>query len=187
MNDIVEQVKESGEVSKLIGKLKKDKVEVEFNESQDEIDMLELDENSIKLRLEAVKDETTDEVKRLREEASKVLDKIATKKDALSKNLVKAYLVPLKYREYRLVQTAITEALFSSEKMNFDMDVKVSMMVQEKKFMTVFLCLRKKSNLNERYFDSLDDIVKISNNTLDKLHKVYAEEFELGENERKKS
>ena len=185
MNDIIEQVKESGEVSKILGKLKKDKVEVEFNESQDEIDLLELDEKSIQLRLEAVKDETTEEVIKLREDAIKLLDEIKTKKEVLSKNLVKAYLVPLKYRDYRLVQTAITEALFSAEKMNFDIDVKVSMMIQEKKFMTIFLCLRNKSA--ERYFESLDDIVKVSNNTIDYLHKVYCEEFELGENERKKS
>lgn len=185
MSDIIEQVKESGEVSKIIGKLKKDKVEVEFNESQDELDLLELDEKSIQLRLEVVKDETTDEVVKLREDAVKLLDEIKTKKDALSKNLVKAYLIPLKYRDYRLVQTAITEALFSAEKMNFDLDVKVSMMIQEKKFMTVFLCLKKRSG--ERYFESLEDIVKVSNNTIEKLHSIYSEEFELGENERKKS
>ena len=185
MNDIFEQVKESGEVSKILGKLKKESVEVTFNDTQDEIDMLELDEQTIQLRLDSVKDENTDDVVKLREEATKVLDEIKTKKEALAKNTVKAYLVPLKYRDYRLVQTAITEALFSAEKMNFDVDVKVSMMIQEKKFMTIFLCLRKKST--ERYFESLDDIVKVSNNTIDHLYKIYAEEFELGENERKKS
>ena len=185
--EIVSQAKESGEVSTLINKLKKDKVEVEFNESQDELDLLELDENSIKLKLEAVKNEDSEEVKKLREEANSLLEGFKTKREELNKNTVKAYLVPLKYRDYRLVQTAITEALFSAESMNFDTDVKVSMMIQEKKFMTIFLCLRNRADIDSRYFNSLEDIVKVSSQTIDKLHKIYSDEFELGEHERKKS
>lgn len=181
---ILDDVRQAGEISKSIGKLLKDRVLVQFNTNQSEIDSLESDEFVLKSKLNELKDESD---KELKDSLRKALDEIHSRQEELSKTTTKAYLVPLKYRDMRTVQTAITEAMFAVEGMNFDTDVKILMIMKEKKLMTIYLSLRKYGNVNERYFSSLEELVKISDRTIEELHDEYIKELLLTDEERKNS
>lgn len=187
LKSAVEDIKETGESAKALTKLMKEKVEVEFYVNQDKLDILEVDEARVNDGVKSLKESNDEEAKKKLEILSKVLEEIKAEKESLIVEKLKGYLVQLKYRDVRLVQTAVTEALTSTNGMNFDINTQILMILQERKLMTVYLSLRKHENLNERYFASLDEIVKVSDTTIDKLYDTYSQEFEFTELERKNS
>jgi len=182
---LLDSIKETGEQAKTIEKLLKDRVEVEIAENQDELDILELDESRLKYQMDILEKKGGDGLLKETGEIAKSLDEIGKRRVDISAKIVRAYLTPLKYREYRIVQTAVVEALISTESMNFDMDTRIAMVMQEKKMMIVYLSLRKYGNLSERFYTSLEEFVKTSDRTIDKLYSTYVSEFEIGEKERK--
>lgn len=180
----LEKVKESGDTAKIATKLSRGPVEVAINEKQSELDLLELDELTIKTNT-ANLDTDSENGQKLISESEKALQVIAERRVELEKHTTKAYIVPLQYRDSRIVQTAITEALLSVQGMGFDTDTRIVMVLQEKKMMTIYLALRTFSNTSLRYFKALEDIAKASDRTIDKIYEEYVKEFELTEEERK--
>lgn len=174
---VIADATETGAVAQIISKVMKDKVEVELNPHQDELDILDFDRSNV----EAARTSTVD--------ASLIDSRLAAievRRVELQRHVVKAYMVPLQYRDVRLVQTAITEAVLSTRGMGFDTNTQIAMVIKEKQLMTIFLSLRKHDNIGERYYASLDEFVKISDRTLDSLFESYIREFEIGEEEVKK-
>ena len=176
---LLDEVKNSGEVSKVIEKLQKDKVAVSFYVNQTALDLLESDREQLVERLKVEKnEEIVSAIKNAIEEINK-------KHDEMSKDVLHALLVPLKYRDKRTVQTFIHEAMLKTEAMNFDLDVRMMMVLQEKKYATIYLALRKKENVDE-YFYTLDEIVDVTATTISNLCDEYNKTFELTEPEIKK-
>jgi len=188
---LFKDIKETGEVAKSIGKLLKDKVEVSFNMKQSDIDILESDTETLQAKVDELKDKTDEESITLKKTLEDTIAEISKKKNELSEDLVKAVLVPLKYREMRIVQTAVAEAVMTTEAMNFDLNVRIVMVMQEKKLMTVYLALRKHNSVSERYFPDgeigLQEIVKLSDRTIEALYFEYIKNFVLTDDERKNS
>jgi hypothetical protein len=176
---LLDSVKESGEIAQAIEKLQKDKIEVVFYINQTSLDLLESDKSQLEERLKIEKDEETILA------IKKALEEIDKKHLELSKDVLHAYLVPLKYRDKRTVQTFIHEAMLKTEELNFDLDARMMMVLQEKKYATVYLALRKKENKDEKFY-KLDEIVDIASSTINNLYDEYNMAFELSEPEIKK-
>lgn len=183
--DLLNSVKDTGEQSRTMEKLLKDRVVVELVENQDELDILELDGSRLRNQIDAAKKRGDDESLKQVGEFERALDETEKRKSEVSAKTVRACMVPLRYRDYRIVQTSVAEALITTEGMNFDLDTRIAMVIQERKMMTVYLSLRKAGNLSERYYGSLDDFVKVSDRTIENLYNTYVSEFEVGEKERK--
>ena len=184
-DELLRSIQDGGEAAKTISKLLKDKVEVDVVENQDELDMLELEESRLIIQRDLLAGKEDDASKKTCDDINKILKEIETRKVEVAGKTVKAYLVPLRYREYRIVQTAVAEALISTDGMGFDVDTKIAMVIQEKKMMTVFLALRRRTNIDEKFYASLDEFVKTSDTTIDNLYTIYSKEYELTDKERK--
>ena len=184
-DELLKSIQDGGEAAKTVSKLIKDKVEVDIVENQDELDMLELEESRLILQRGSLVGKDDEASKKATDDINRVLKEIESRKVEVAGKTVKAYLVPLRYREYRIVQTAVAEALISTDGMGFDVDTKIAMVIQEKKMMTVFLALRRRENVDEKFYTSLDEFVKTSDNTIDRLYSTYSKEYELTDNERK--
>jgi cupin superfamily acireductone dioxygenase involved in methionine salvage len=176
---LLDDVKESGEIAQAIDKLQKEKVEVIFYVNQTSLDLLESDKSQLEERLLIEKEEET--ITALK----KALEEIAKQYEASSKDVIHALLVPLKYRDKRTVQTFIHEAMLKTNDMNFDLDTRMMMVLQEKKYATVYLALRKKDNKEEKFY-TLEEIVDIASTTINNLYDEYNRAFELSEPEIKK-
>lgn len=183
--NLIDSVREAGESARATEKLMCTHLDVEMCEHQDELDLLELDEARISERVKSLAEKQDEESKGRIKEMEAELVRIRDRRAELAGKTVKALLVPLKYRDYRIVQTAVTEALITTDGMGFDIDTKIAMVLQERKLMTVFLALRRRENPDERYFKSLDEYVKTSDRTVDDLYKSYVDSFELTRSERK--
>lgn len=183
--NIINSIRDAGEAAQATEKLLKTHIEVEMAEDQDEMDLLELDEARLTERLRSTDGKTDDASVGKRKDIEAELVRIRDRRTELAGKTVKALLVPLKYRDYRIVQTAVAEALITTDGMGFDIDTKIAMVLQERKLMTVFLALRCRGNPDERFFKSLDEYVKISDRTVDELYKSYVDSFELTRSERK--
>jgi hypothetical protein len=176
---LLDDVKDSGEVAKVIEKLQKEKISVKFYVNQTAMDLLDSDKQQLEGRLKVEKNEE------LISAIKMAIEEIVKKNEELSKDVLHAQMVPLKYRDKRTVQTFIHEAMLKTEAMNFDLDVRMMMVLQEKKYATVYLSLRKKENTNE-YFYTLDEIVEVPATTINNLYDEYNTAFELTEPEIKK-
>ena len=176
---LLDDVKNSGEVAQAITKMLKEKVEVNFYANQTQLDILESDRQQLEARLPVEKDQEIVPV------IKSALEEITKKQTELSKEVLHAILVPLKYRDKRTVQTFIHEAMLKTEPMNFDLDVRMMMVLQEKKYATIYLALRKRNNPEEHYY-TLEQIVDIPATTINNLYDTYNQEFELTELEIKK-
>jgi len=177
---LLEDVKNSGEVAQAIEKLQKEKVAVTFCVNQTSLDLLESDKGQLEERLKVEKDEETIVA------IKKALEEIEKRHTELSKDILQAVLVPLKYRDKRTVQTFIHEAMLKTNDISFDLDTRMMMVLQEKKYATVYLALRKKDNKEEKFY-TLEEIVDIASTTIDNLYTEYNKAFELSEPEIKKS
>ena len=183
--DVLSQIQESANISASVAKLTKGPVEVTVNENQGELDVLKLDELTIRANMGKV-DGSTDEGKSTLSEANSALEKITARRAELEKSNVRAYVVALSYRDHRIVHTAIAEAIMSVSGMGFDDSTKLVMVMQEKKIMTVYLTLREFTNPEKRFYKSLDEIAQVSDQTIDLAYEAYVKEFEIEPDERKK-
>jgi hypothetical protein len=68
---------------------------------------------------------------------------------------------------------------------SWDDDIKMRAMIREEHTMTVYLALRKKDNLNEHYYSSLEEIALEVENTIEELYAIYVDTFVLTDDERK--
>jgi hypothetical protein len=176
---LLDDLKDSGDTAKAIEKLRKDKVSVTFYANQTALDLLAADKNELQEHLLVEKNEETIAA------IKKAVEEIDKQNEALSKDVLHACLVPLKYRDKRTVQTFIHEAMLKTEGMNFDLNVRMMMVLEEKKIATVYLALRKKENLEESFY-TLDEIVDVPTTTINNLYEEYNKAFEITELEIKK-
>ena len=98
-----------------------------------------------------------------------------------------AVLVPLRYRDLQAIKDSVLEAVKYAITFNWDDDIKMRAMIREEHTMTVYLALRKKDNMNERYYGSLEDIAAETESTIEDLYTLYVENFVLSDEERKNS
>ncbi len=187
LDTVIKDIKDAGETAKALTKINKEKAEVEFYEKQDNLDLIDLDEARLSHVIKELKDANTEETLKKAASLETALDELKKSRAELEKEKTKAILVPLKYRDYRIVQTAVTEALTSVDGMGFDMGTQILMILQERRLMTVYLSLRKHNDLNNRYYGSLEEISRVSDKTIESIYNKYCQEFELTELERKNS
>ena len=173
------------QVVEAMEKVKKDKVEVKINPQKF---LLEYTKEEL-VKLEA-KDTTG-----MEEASVKLLEQM---KKNYAENIKKyevavleGVMVPLKYRDVQMIKIAIMQdqrALKEDFKeMTFSQEVLMLSMIQEEQTLTVYLSLRKKDNINERYYGSLEEIGNVTETTIAELYNIYFDNFRLTEAERKNS
>lgn len=180
MKDI-EKVAKDEKASNTMGKLKKERAEVDINPKKF---LLEYTKEELK-KLEA------QPIEDLNEEENKLL---ARAKESHKENIEKyakarlqATMVPLKYRDLQIVKNGIFEATQSAREYGWDDSVKIRAMIREERTLTVYLSLRKKDDITKLYFDTLEDICKETDTAIDELYNLYLENFVLTEAETKNS
>jgi uncharacterized protein (DUF302 family) len=166
-------------ITKAMEKVKKEKVEININpkkfllaHSKSELEKLE----------KAVTDGMNEAELKL----------LADMKVTYTANIVKysaakleAVLVPLKYRDLQAIKDSVLEAIKYAMQFSWDDDIKMRAMIREEHTMTVYLALRKKDNLNEHYYSSLEEIALEVENTIEELYAIYVDTFVLTDDERK--
>jgi len=175
----MEDIRKDEKVITATNKLKKEKVEVSINPK---MFLLKHFEEELK-KLENTKSDN------LNEDESKLLEQM---KKSFKENIDKytqakldAYMVPLKYNDLQMIKNGILEALKYTQSFNFDEDIRMKAMIREEHTLTVYLSLRKKEDMNKKYYDSLEDIAKEPESTIEELYNIYLENFVLTEEERK--
>lgn len=173
------------QVTKAMDKIKKEKVEVKINPKKF---LLEYTLEELK-KLEVVDTAGMDEKSLgLLEEMKKNYKENIEK---YTNAVLEGVMVPLKYRDIQMIKIAIMQdqkALKTElSEMNFSDDIKVLSMIREEHTLTIYFSLRKKDNLNERYFKSLEEIGAETETTIEELYSIYFENFVLSETERKNS
>jgi len=172
---------EEGKVIKAMEKLRKEKVEVDINPkkfllqfSKEELEKLE------KTSIDGLGEDDLKSLEKAKSEFKKDIENY-------SSATLKAIMVPLKYRDLQTIKNGIYEAVNESQKYNWDDNVKIRAMIREERTLTVFLSLKKKDDLSKQYYESLEDICKESDLTIDELYNIYLENFVLSDKERKNS
>jgi len=103
---------------------------------------------------------------------------------ANSKNIV-AVLVPLTAMEMLSVQGFVAEASTRGLQSEFDLDVRLFMIVKAEHCAIVHLATRQKDNPSKRYFRNMDEVVMLDDETLHEIARQYKDAFVLSEEERK--
>lgn len=105
----------------------------------------------------------------------------------LRKDTIVATLVPLKAVEILMVQGFVTETALLVRQQGFDFDVQLFTMAKAERAATVYLALRKRGALAERYFKTQEEVTLVDEGTLKELSRLYGENFVLTPEERKNS
>lgn len=105
------------------------------------------------------------------EKVSGLSDRIAS----LSGDVISGVLKPLTYREQRLVQSGITEAIISGADLGLDDAVRRVAAYQEEVYLTVYYSLR--GPLGERLYKNLNEIVRDPFPALTELYRQYQAAF----------
>ena len=181
MSDKEKKILEEGEITKSMEKVKKEKMEVSINPKRF---LLEHSKAEL-LKLEQQKKEglSESELKLLEQMVSSYKENI--EKYSVAK--LEAVLVPLKYRDLQAIKDSVLESVKYSIQFNWDDDIKMRAMIREEHTMTVYLALRKKENIKEHYYDSLEVIAQVTESTIEELYSLYVANFVLTEQERKNS
>lgn len=139
-------------------------------------------EEELSLIEESLKKDTKDSIK----------EKLNNRKLAVEKKLkeaendkIEGQLTFLTYRDINDVKAAVTEAAMHFEEYNFDPGVKLSRIVAEERYMTVFCALKCTDNDKKRYFKSLEDIAQIDDVTIFDIYEKWEKHFVLTEEELK--
>ncbi|MFA6971825.1 MAG: hypothetical protein WC208_10540 [Gallionella sp.] len=179
--DIVNDVLKSESVVKANIKLKRTKADVNINPKANLLEYTKQD--LAKLEKLDVSDMTEKE-KGLIEQAKKNhRENIAL----YEKAKLEGVMVPLKYQDLQIIKSGVLEALKYGAEFNWDDDVKMRAMIREENTLTVYLTLRRKDDINQRYYNSLEEIAKEPEATVETLYNIYLENFVLTGEERKNS
>jgi len=103
----------------------------------------------------------------------------------LEADCIEGILHPLTYRDVNDIKAAITEAVVHFQEYKFEMDVVMSRIAAEERYMTVFCALKKKDNSNKRYFDTLEDVAAVEESTIYRLYNRWEQHFVITDNELK--
>jgi len=179
MSDKEKKVLAEEQVIKAMEKVRKEKVEVNLNPKKF---LLEHSKTELE-KLEKIPPEGMNEHELKLLEEMKATYKANVAKYEVAK--LEALLVPLKYRDLQAIKDSILEAVKYSMQYNWDDDIKMRAMIREEHTMTVYLALRKKDNPNERYYISLEEVAKETENVIEELYSMYVNSFVLTDDERK--
>lgn len=164
-----------------MSKLKRDKLDIEINSKKFLLDYSTAE--LAKLEGHSVND-LSPEAKALYDQTVKTYkDNIANYKES---KLI-ATLVPLKYRDLQAIKDGILEAVKFGVQFDWTEDIRMRAMIREEHTLTVYLALRKRDNLQERYYANLEEIVKEPDSAIDEIYNLYTSNFVLTEEERKNS
>lgn len=181
MEDKEKKVLADEKTTVLMSKVKRERFDISLNPKKY---LLEHSQGELK-KLEAQEREG------LNENEIKLLDQmILNYRENVEKYSVErleATLVPLKYRDLQSIKDSVLEAVKYSHQFNWDDDIKMRAMIREEHTMTVYLALRKRDNLAERYYATLEDISAETESTIEEIHQHYLDNFVLSEEERKNS
>ena len=162
-----------------MGKLKKEKVEVSINPKKYLLDYAKSELKNLEgTSIEGFSDEDI----KLYDLAKQNL-KSNIKEYEVAK--LEGFIVPLKYGDLQTIKNGVLEALKTAKEFNWDDDIRVRGMIREEHTLTVYLMLRKKEDITKRYYDSLEEIAKETESTIDELYTMYLENFVLTDEERK--
>lgn len=121
------------------------------------------------------------------DDKSKQLVEINRELEKANSNSIEAVLVPLTAMEMLSVQGFVAEASTRGLQSEFDLDVRLFMIVKAEHCAIVHLATRKTDNPSERYFRDINDVVMLDDETLHEIARQYKEAFVLTEEERKNS
>jgi hypothetical protein len=177
--EIVDKTLAGENVLKAMDKLKKEKVEISINPKKY---LLDYSKEELK-KLEDMKTEGMNEGELKVVEQAK--ENLRQSINRYSEAKLEAVMVPLRYKELQAIKDGVLEAIKFAQQFNWDDDIKMRAMLREEHTLTVFLSLKKKDKLNERYYSKLEDIAQETESTIDELYNVYLTNFVLSEEERK--
>jgi len=176
-----EKILKDEKVVKSMEKLKKEKVEVDINPKKF---LLEYTKEELKkLEEQSLEGLSEGEIKLLEQTKQNYKENI----EKYSQARLQAIMTPLKHRDLQIVKSGVFEAVITARQYNWDDTVKIRAMIREDHTLTVYLSLKKKDNINQLYYSSLEEICKEPDTTIDELYNIYFENFVLSEEERKNS
>jgi len=178
---MAEDKKKEEKVAKVMGKLKKDRVDIDINPKKflleySKVELKKVEETSIEGLSEV-------DLKLIEQAKSSFKDDI----DKYSKARLEATMVPLKYRDLQTIKNGIYEAIESARQYNWDDNVKIRAMIREERTLTVYLSLRKKDDITKLFYTTLEEVCKETDTTIDELYTMYLENFVISDEERKNS
>ena len=182
MNKDIEKVVGDDAVNTSMSKLRKDKVEVNINPQKF------LLENSI----EELKKLEEQDVSTLTDSEKELVETMKKNyKDNIEKytnaKRIEGYLTPLKFSDNLAKRTLLSNdmAVLEKEFSHLSEQSKIMSMIREEHFLTVFFSLKKKDNLNERFYKNLDEIALETDSAITELYNMYNVNFVLSDAERK--
>lgn len=100
---------------------------------------------------------------------------------------LEAVMVPLRYKDLQAIKDGVLEALKYSREFNWDDDIKMRAMIREEHTLTVYLSLKKKDDITQRYYQNLELIAQETETTVNELYGLYLDNFVMTDEERKNS
>lgn len=128
---------------------------------------------------------TIEDSKTPKDDKSKQLAEINRELETANSKVIEAVLVPLTAMEMLSVQGFVAEASTSGLRSEFDLDVRLFMIVKAEHCAIVHLATRQKDSPSKRYFTNMDAVVMLDDETLHEIARQYREAFILSEEERK--
>jgi hypothetical protein len=177
----VEKVLGNEKIIKSMEKIKKEKVEVDINPKKFLLEYTK--EELVKLESQTIEGLSEADAKLLEQTKENYKKNI----EEYSQARLQATMVPLKYRDLQIIKNGVFEAVQTAQQYNWDDAVKIRAMIREERTLTVYLSLRKKDNIAQSYYPSLEEICKETDTTIDELYNIYLENFVLTDEERKNS
>ncbi len=170
--DIVESVAKNSVVTKAYEKLNRKCVDMDVPR---QLTLLE----TIESVLISLKADSPDKTNQIAEAEQQI--------ESLRKDSIIGTLVPLKTTDMFLVQGLIAETAMKGKEMGFEMDVQLFIMTKAERCGTIYLSLRKRNNIEERYFKNQEEVLEVDDRVMQEIVKVYRDNFMLTEVERKNS
>lgn len=171
-------IKEQG-ATKAIQKLNRTSHSVSAYRHTSLVQEIELRLGQLDERLKDTKDSETEAS--LKAEVKELEERLALE----DKDKIEGVLTPLSWRDINNIKAFITEAVLDFNEFNFDPAVKIARMIAEERYATVFLCLKKKDNPKVRYFDTLEDVAVIEEETINDIYSTWEKYFVVTEDELK--
>jgi hypothetical protein len=110
---------------------------------------------------------------------------IAEELKKLEADTIEGVLTTLTYRDINDIKASVTEAVLHFKEYNFDIDVVMSRIAAEERYMTIFCALKQAGNTSVRYFKSLEEIAAIDDFTIFDLYNKWEKQFVLTDEELK--
>jgi hypothetical protein len=175
--EFLESLVKDQTVTRAIQKLNREPLKVSVYRHTSVIEALERESALIKDALTQIK-ENNDEAK-----LKQRLAEIESELDKVEKDTIDGVLTQLTYRDINDIKAAVTEALVHFKDYNFDLEVIMTRVIAEERYMTVFCALKTLSG--QRYFKSLDEIALVEDSTIFALYDKWEKHFVLTDDELK--